>query len=153
MQNLFWIAAFLLTACEVGSGIAPDGSGGGGDDCEPLSANKPDGFHRPGESCMDSGCHGTSPANGAPQFTAAGTIFTDNTGATAKPGATVFVGTVKMISADNGNFYTTEAITFPTTTTSSLCPDNNTMTTPIADAADANCNSCHKIGGAIEPVY
>jgi hypothetical protein len=149
------VAATWLAACDLG--IAPgttnntvDGStnvdGSVGTDgssalCESPSLAKPDGHHNPGQNCMVSGCHGGG--GGGPVFTTAGTLYTTQGGNTPAAGATVFVGNQKLITASNGNFFIGAAITFPTTTKVSLCPDTKPMVGALQNAAAGNCNSCH----------
>ena len=110
--------------------------------CESNSATRPNGNHNPGQGCLNAGgCHGANP--GSTVFTIGGTQYTTAAGTTPAPGATIFIGTQKLIVADNGNFYTTNPVTFPTTTKASLCPDTKPMIGPLNAAADGNCNNCH----------
>lgn len=154
-MRLLFIAVVTLgvSACDVGTYLGPSGGPDGGTGgtvdspgnqlaCEPTSNNKPDGHHREGEGCMNAGgCHGSNP--GGPPFKIAGTLYTTQAGTTAAPGATIIVGTQKMIVGDGGNFYSNAAVTFPIKTSASLCPDNKPMIGPLNSAADGNCNACH----------
>jgi len=145
----------MLTACDVGTYTGPNGvlsstdAPAGAMDapgtigaCESNSSARPPGRHNIGQGCLNAGgCHGANP--GSRVFTIGGTLYTTAAGTTAAPGATIFIGTQKMIVADNGNFYTTNPVTFPTTTKASLCPDTKPMVGPLNAAGDGNCNSCH----------
>jgi hypothetical protein len=162
------LAALLLgsvvaaTACTVGDPNAPvpgevdasgggggDGGGGGGDGgnaaCEPLVMPAPNGHHNPGQNCIEAGCHDGGTA-GVPLFTIAGTLYSARNGVTGKPGATILIpagngNPIKMITADNGNFWREAPTTLPARMKASVCP-SVTVEMP-SQAADGNCNSCH----------
>ncbi len=139
--------ASMLVACDVGTYTGPNGSQSGTDApgsiaaCENNSAARPDGHHNAGQSCLNSGCHGANP--GSTVFTIGGTLYTTAAGTTPAPGATIYIGTQKLFVATDGNFYTSNPVTFPTTTKASLCPDTKPMVGPLNAAADGNCNNCH----------
>jgi hypothetical protein len=134
-----------------GGGGGGDGGGGGGGDgganvaCEPAATQLPNGEHNPGTACL--ACH-----NGTlgPLFTLAGTVFTAADGATPVAGGTVILRDaanveIKLITAQNGNFYTTQAFQAPLTVSASKCPDTKAM---MAAAEVGECNSCHQPGMA-----
>ena len=133
-----------------GSIDAPTGSGSGsgsgsGNGCiNAVTANLPDGHHNPGQDCMN-GCHNHG-------FTLSGTLFTSINSNTAVVGATVVVKdangqTVKMVSATNGNFYTSTAIAFPITVLATECPNVSAMSAQVTQG-QGGCNKvgCHTAG-------
>lgn len=155
-------SAIAATACTVGDPAAPipgevdasgggggDGGGGGGDgggsaNCENLVTPAPDGHHNPGLNCIEAGCHDGGTA-GAPLFTVAGTLYSARNGNVGKPGATILIpqgngNPIKMVTANNGNFWREAPVTLPARMKASLCP--TTVEMP-SQAADGNCNSCH----------
>ncbi len=160
-MRLSWLAVAMIgttaAACDVGTYNGPNGGLTGTDApagaidapgsiaaCESNSAARPNGEHNAGVGCLNAGgCHGATPGAGAPVFTIGGTLYTTSAGTTPAPGATIFIGTQKLIVATNGNFYTSNPVTFPTTTKASLCPDTKPMVGPLNAAGDSNCNTCH----------
>jgi hypothetical protein len=113
----------------------------------PESATE-DGHHDPGMACMT--CHDGSIG---PTFTVGGTLYADAAGTQAVSGVTVTVidadqNRIDLVSGQNGNFWTDQAVTFPVTTFASSCPDVAPMTT---QAGNGNCNAggCHAAGAAI----
>lgn len=113
--------------------------------CKPqVTSGLGDGYHLPGTDCQ-SACHDHG-------FTISGTIFTDATGTTPYPGATVTIRdkNLKMFSAvteTNGNFWTMETFDYPFRAWVTSCPDTAIM----SDTVDKNtglgtsCNQgvCH----------
>ena len=96
-----------------------------------------------GQACLD--CHVAGGRASSLTFTAAGTLYASATGSTAVSGATVtIIGSdnkkVTIVTASDGNFYTSSAIAFPATVQVSKCPDTAAMSSSIT-AGD--CNSCH----------
>jgi hypothetical protein len=71
-----------------------------------------------------------------PKFTAAGTLFNRRTYIIDSGGKVV-----RMLTADNGNFWTDEPLAPPIRTYASACPDS----IPMIDATHGNCNvgACH----------
>jgi hypothetical protein len=149
-----------LSACVVGDpdpgqqrpvGTDPDAGGdpvsepdAGWDDCAPPATVLPNGNHNAGQACLD--CHnGTGQA---PRWTVAGTLYTTIQGASPAAGATIFVtdasgAELELITASNGNFYTSTPVQFPLTVAASKCPDTRQMT---GRPQLGNCNSCHGQG-------
>ena len=124
-MRLPWLALAMIgttfAACDVGTYTGPNGGLSGTDApagaldapgtigaCESNSSTRPNGEHNAGQPCLNSGCHGANP--GSTVFTIGGTLYTTAAGATAAPGATIFIGTQKLIVATNGNFYTTNPV-------------------------------------------
>ncbi|MGZ3428652.1 MAG: hypothetical protein ACXVCV_18495 [Polyangia bacterium] len=113
------------------------------DKVQPTSGlSSPSGHHNAGQECQ--GCH--APGGGAPTFYLGGTLYSAVTGGAAVAGATINVTdaagkSVKIVSANNGNFWTTMTLTFPIKVGASLCPS----TLPMASAVAGNgtCNNCH----------
>jgi hypothetical protein len=160
-----------LAACaadDSGTGGGPGGGGGGdgdgdaapdaGDspgerpdagpaaDCdEQVTSGLPSGKHNAGRDCL--GCHHGGGA--APRWTFAGTVYTSPAGGTAVAGATVRVtdaaGVVhELVTAQNGNFWTQEAVAFPLTIRASACPDTRQMSAPVPQTgASCNQSGCH----------
>ena len=128
-----------------GSGSPSDGSqdGGAGQPC-PQEAAPPDGHHNAGLNCLM--CHtGTA----APRWTAAGTLYADKAGAAPVAGATVTITDangkqVSIVTAINGNFWTSESLVPPLHPSASSCARSAAMTGSAAGA----CNDCHQASGS-----
>jgi cytochrome c553 len=113
----------------------------------------PQGQHNAGQDCI--GCHnanGGVPAN--TYFTIAGTVVDANGGGIA--GATVVVtdnnqAQKRLVTATNGNFYTTDTIAFPVTVKVTSCPTTKKMTAQV-QSSGGSCNSCHANGGSQPPL-
>jgi hypothetical protein len=105
-----------------------------------------------GRPCMQ--CHGA--AGPAPRFLIAGTIYKDATNA---PAASVEVRVVgsdgvarTTYSNADGNFFfraATGAVAFPAKVGAR---DADTMKVMTIDAANGNCNSCHRAAGTSSPL-
>lgn len=122
--------------------------GGGGDlavVCDPVQStaglSSPNGHHNAGQDCQ--GCHA---GGGAPTFSIGGTLYNAVTGGAAVAGATINVTdangkSVKIVSATNGNFWSTTTLAYPVKVNASLCPN----TTPMSATVPSNgaCNNCH----------
>jgi hypothetical protein len=137
-------------AADMGSAAKSDLGGAAGGDmavaCDPLQStaglSDPTGHHNAGQECQ--GCH--APGGGAPTFYLGGTLYNAATGGTAVAGATINVTDangkkVKVVSANNGNFWTTTTLAFPVKVDASLCPN----TVPMVSTVGGNgaCNNCH----------
>lgn len=116
--------------------------------CAPPAATVPSGVHNPGAACAT--CHDGSLA---PLWTVSGTLYTDLAGSAPVPGATIHVTdatgqALDLVTADNGNFWTTQAVTPPLTVAASRCPQTARMISP---ATTGNCNAagCHDAGRRI----
>lgn len=141
---------FAFVAC-IGSleekypvGQDPDAPDAAPAACDEL-ATPPNGHHNEGQACL--GCH--TGAGGIPAFTVGGTLYSDAAGTAPVAGATIHLvdanqNDVTIVTADNGNFWTTQTLVFPVTTHASLCPDTARMFTPL-DQTGGDCNSsgCH----------
>jgi len=127
---------------------APSGGSGNvdaaGPTCRPKSTTTlSDGHHNPGQDCMGS-CHNHG-------FTAAGTLFTAASSSTPVTAATITVvdaagHSVDLVTQQNGNFYTSVALTYPITVYASSCPTLVSMTSTINSTTKAGCNqggTCH----------
>ena len=163
-----WLGGLLfLTACTVGgaTGSIPGGGdddqpdagtvGGDGSPITPMDApafmcrNKVtpvgDGHHNPGQDCQG-GCHNHG-------FKLSGTLYTTANGAAPVSGATITIKdaqgfTYEAVSQQNGNFYTSSAMTFPVTVIASMCPDVKPMAGSIAAAGGCNKTGCHTAAAA-----
>jgi hypothetical protein len=138
-----------LTGMPDGNQADADTSDGGTANCEAPQQTQDTGHHNAGLDCLT--CHnGQMPT--APMFKLAGTIYN---GSAAAAGSTIRVHTadgqtVKLVSAQNGNFYTTMAIQFPIMVEASACPDVQMMGDPVPGPA-VSCNSCHDAAMRIQP--
>jgi hypothetical protein len=162
------LAIILLSGCtgEItvpgggSNGTAPDANGGGGGGgggidagaasdaagfaCRDKVASVGSGNHHPGEDCQGS-CHNHG-------FTLGGTIFAAANSTTPLVGATLTVvdaagNTFDLPSQRNGNFYTSQRISFPVSVTASLCPSAAPMITHVAATMDGcNKGGCHVAG-------
>jgi hypothetical protein len=102
-----------------------------------------DGHHNPGQDCMNN-CHNHG-------FTFAGTLYNSTGGTSPVVGAHIVVTDannqkIDIYSQQNGNFYTSAAVTFPLTVLATSCPDIQHMTAQVV-AGGGGCNSCHLAGG------
>jgi hypothetical protein len=113
--------------------------------CAPLAStaglSDPTGHHNAGLECQ--ACHG---GGGAPRFYVGGTLYNKVSGGTAVAGATIEITdaggkTVKAVSANNGNFWTTTPLTYPIKVAASLCPNTLPMTATVG--GKGACNNCH----------
>jgi cytochrome c5 len=131
----------------------PDAAVGGNPDaagsaCEEPSTLGLDGHHLAGNACQS--CHYTG-ANGAPQFTLAGTLYNNSTGATGVPNATIIVTDAnnvehKIITGTFGNFWSRENLVYPIKVSASLCPTSLPMVSTVAGPGDCNSSGCHAQG-------
>jgi|SRR6266511_4279406 len=128
-------------------GSATDGGdSGGGGSCDQKQSTASlgalaNGHHNAGESCGD--CH----SSGRLKWTVAGTLYDAVGGTTGVAGATIHVTDSKgvkvtILTANNGNFWTTTALTPPLRVSGSLCPNSAAMSSD----ATGFCNSCHTSG-------
>lgn len=124
---------------------APVGEGGMGD-CKPRGPLTGDGHHFPGKDCTDGSCHNHS-------FTLAGSVYTGANNNSSYAGAIVTLRmannqTIELVAASNGNFYTSQPISYPLTVRISACPYGTSM---VATVTRGGCNAvgCHaQVGGA-----
>ena len=134
------LLAYAMTPARVDAAPGPA--------CDRPVATPPAGKHNPGKRCTV--CH---TGNGsAPRWTAAGTLYSDAAGTTAVAGATIHIidaaGTeLRLVTADNGNFWTSTPLAYPVRVRASRCPDGAEMPEPIA--AWDGCNGCHGTGKRI----
>lgn len=175
MQRLAVVVVLLVSSCtgtietgdlgSPGTGNGPDAGLGGGDGggtgtgsgsgsgsgsgaafaCkDKVVTGIGSGQHRAGQDCQ-SNCHNHG-------FTLSGTLYANAAGTTPMVGASITVQdamgkTFDMVSQQNGNFYTSQSVTFPVTVTASSCPDVKPMVAKVA-ATGAGCNmsGCHTPG-------
>jgi hypothetical protein len=109
--------------------------------CEPKKTSPGTGNHNAGKDCLS--CHAT--LSGNLKFTVAGTLYNTVTGMAPVVGGTIVVTdsnnvVTKIVSANNGNFYTATAMKFPITVKASLCPDEIPM---VSTVTNGSCNTCH----------
>jgi hypothetical protein len=117
---------------------AASGSGSGLP-CKQPTTPLTNGHHNTGKSCFDN-CHNHG-------FTLAGTLYTTSTSNTGAAGATVTVvdstnKTVDIVVSTNGNFYTSQPLSFPVLVMASACPSAVKMNVAVA-ATGRGCNTCH----------
>jgi len=138
------LAAACVAPEDPSSGDHPDASkapDGNNATCIPAATPPGDGHHNAGLNCL--GCHTGA---GAPLWTAAGTMYNSAGGPVA--GATITLvdatnKTITLVSAQNGNFWTTTPLSMPLTVKASKCPSSIQM----SSKAQASCNSCHTASG------
>lgn len=138
---------------DAGAGVPSGGDGDGslydagtvgtGDCDQRVTSGLASGKHNAGRDCLE--CHDGN--HGAPHWTAAGTIYTAPTGGSALSGATIHLTDaagkeIILVSAQNGNFWTTDSITFPLHARASSCPDDRLMGGAIP-AGGCNQSGCH----------
>ncbi len=150
------LACLLLSACTgslmekdpgtaAGNGGGDVDAGGSGTTCDDPVSVTDNGHHNPGQPCMQ--CHKSG--GSGPQFTLGGTLYDGLNSSNAVNGATLRIidanGTeLALHSTLNGNFYTTQSLTFPLSVSGSSCPDTKKMISPVnANGADCNSAGCH----------
>ena len=118
---------------------------------EPTTNN--DDHHRAGEDCL--GCHRQG-GDGTP-FSVAGTLYADTDGTAPAAGVAIHVldaagADVAMITATNGNFWSTDPLVAPAVAFTARCPDVVPMQTALA-TDDVSCNrgGCHTAGFRVRP--
>lgn len=151
-RALLAVAALALAGCPEPGTLYDDGviitDDGGVLTCSPVVAANGTGHHNPGQSCLAAGCHregGTGPL-----FTVGGTLYDR-----ARSGAPVGGGTVvvidgdgnelELVSATNGNFWTSQPVVFPLLVKASQCPADNPMIS-LTQTGDCNVAACHGPG-------
>lgn len=162
-HHLALCSVLALVACDVGdvrdldtlpdAGAEDPGVDGAPAACRETVPDVGGGEHNPGQACI--ACH---LAEGAPQFTLAGTLYTDAAGTAPVVGGTIIVtdatgASVDMITQANGNFWTTQALTYPVRVAASQCPDTVPMAGAITAAGDCNAGGCHAAGSSSGRVH
>jgi hypothetical protein len=164
MKHFALVALVMATACVAPApessdpGESPDTEdptpsppapppGGGGDNgttaCAQPATPPGSGRHNAGANCL--GCH--TGIGTAPLWTAAGTLY--NAAGAAAVGATLTLvdangKSISLVTAQNGNFWTSEALKMPLRVKASLCP----TTVSMSATAGGACNSCHTATGS-----
>ena len=115
--------------------------------CKDRQQTAANGNHNAGLDCMAGNCHG--PAGSAPRFTLAGTLYAGPTGIAIVKGGVITIQDANgvkldLISAANGNFYTSQQLALPVTVYASECPALQPM---VSSVTDTSCNACHYTGG------
>lgn len=110
-------------------------------ECVPAATILPNGNHNAGLACLT--CHDGQGL--APLWTLAGTLYDSRQGTAPVSAATITVTDalgveLQLVTATNGNFYTSAAITFPVTVSASKCPDTQAMG---GQPGVGDCNGCH----------
>ena len=113
-------------------------------DCDNAVATYPSGHHNAGASCLS--CHNQSQGGSGP-FRLAGTLYSGATSTTPIAGATIRVTdangvTTRLVTAANGNFWTTNTVAYPVQVAASKCPSTTPMVSAVTSSG-ASCNSCH----------
>jgi len=161
-----------VAACDVGSipGAGPDGGGGGntdgsgsgsGNGCvdkaatiAPIHDHGGGNGSRRNEKCQMAGCHIAGGAG--PAFSFSGTVSTASDGATHDPGGPgkFSAATTRLAGTPegDGNFSSTQTVTFPAKTLATVCPTVAPMVGMIVTGG-GNCNNCHVTGGTTLPIY
>lgn len=114
--------------------------------------------HHVGEDCA--ACHLTG-VEGAPLFSVAGTLYDGPSGTKPVAGATIIVHDaagveIKMATALNGNFYSTQTVTLPFQggemfgSKASQCPKTRTMQqTALGSCNTTNCHAADSTQGRV----
>ena len=117
-------------------------------ECDQVAETTSDGHHHPGEDCLM--CH--HQGGEGPPYTFAGTAYTRSGGATPAAGVTIHMidvdgNDVIVVTQANGNFWSTDLVSFPVVAFGSLCPAVTPMLSAIGDN-DGSCNTagCHTSG-------
>ncbi len=131
---------------------APDAAPGAPDaeaaaNCAEPVLGVPSGEHNAGQPCQP--CHG--PGGNAPLWSLGGTLYTSAAGTSPLSGATIRVSdadgqTLDLVTAANGNFWTSAPVAFPITVLATRCPDSVPMIAPVASPGDCNSAGCHSAG-------
>jgi hypothetical protein len=121
----------------------PDAGTMSGPPCINKMTSPGTGHHHPGEDC-NGACHNHG-------FSFAGTLYTTATGFTAITGATIVVKdaagqTIKVVTQDNGNFYSTTPVTFPLTVYATECQISQTVSQMQATVQSSSNGGCNKSG-------
>lgn len=155
MRHLAFAAILAAAACvqppetsdpgngpDAGSPPPPADGGSGAAACIQAATPPGSGHHNAGANCL--GCHN---GNGAPLWTAAGTLYSSSGAALAGATVTIVDATGKsiaIVTAQNGNFWTSEAVKAPLRVKASRCPSVASMSATASGA----CNSCHTSTGS-----
>jgi hypothetical protein len=137
---------------DAGEAAGADATPTGGDPvpdpgCVPIGGANGSGEHNAGLNCMTAGCH--DPGGEGPTFTLGGTLYTSVAGTAPQPGALITVRDaanveLQLRTAQNGNFWTGQALTFPLTVAANGCPDVTPMIATVATTgAGCNTTACH----------
>jgi hypothetical protein len=122
-----------------------------------YAAQKGNGSHNAGMSCIHSGCHGAGGSSGAPSLLIGGTVYADYKGATPAAGVQVRIvdaagHSETTYSGPEGNFYILSAnangVTFPAVVGARDGTTTRPMITRLT-ASMASCGqaTCHVPGG------
>lgn len=124
--------------------------------CDPPAAlpTPASGNHNAGVSCIQSGCHNVARASVTKAMTIGGTLYGAVTGGSGVSQATIHVVDangvdVKISTATNGNFWSTQAVAFPVTVRASKCPNTDQKMSSQVTAGNGSCNACHGSGNRI----
>lgn len=112
------------------------------------------GNHNAGLTCIQSGCHTQARGSLPGPMTIGGTLFTSLAGGTPVAQATIHVVDannvdVKISTAQNGNFWSTQAIAFPIRLRASKCPNIDKAMGSSVASNGGSCNFCHGNGNRI----
>jgi hypothetical protein len=112
------------------------------------------GNHNAGTSCVQSGCHNVARASVNGAMTIGGTLYGNIAGGAALAQATIHVVDatgvdVKISTATNGNFWSTQAVVFPVSVRASKCPNADQKMVSQVAAGQGSCNACHGAGNRI----
>lgn len=146
-QGLFaGVLIVFAVACDPGS--LEDGvirlDDGGVFLCESEKPANGTGYHNAGMGCLTAGCHrgGTGP-----EFSVGGTLYVDRDGNAPIAGATIIVTDgdgqrLELVTAQNGNFWSTTPVRTPLYLRASHCPEDVAMVS-LSQSGDCNSGQCH----------
>jgi hypothetical protein len=124
--------------------------------CDPAAPlpTPSSGNHNAGNSCIQSGCHNVARASVTKAMTIGGTLYGNIAGGAAVSQGTIHVidangVDVKISTATNGNFWSTQAVAFPVTVRASKCPAVDQKMVSQVAAGQGSCNTCHGSGNRI----
>jgi hypothetical protein len=127
-------------------------------DCDDPTNNGETGEHNAGQSCIAGGCHlAGNLGGGAPAFYVAGTLYDDAMGTNPVADATIRVLDndgieTKLVTADNGNFWSLVELPMPLTVAASLCPDLVPMSGAVSNGS-CNAAGCHSAAGGAGRIH
>jgi hypothetical protein len=141
-MKMAWVSSGVLTLALLGCSSS----------AEEPTAGTTGPLMRPGDNCLR--CHQANSAVGAPEWTAAGTVFPVHDAPTMDgvEGAMLSITdatghTVSLVTNEVGNFYTDEPLTAPLHVALELAGERIEMPVP---APAGSCNACHSkspVGG------
>jgi len=151
MHKPLLLCCLLLSLSACGAGGYPDdpatACNEANEGCGPNDCNGEGSQMLPGSDCL--ACHTAGSSGEGGDFSYGGTAFVDIDGTAPLVGATVRIigndGTsFETTTNDAGNFYGTQALSFPILAEIDVDGQTKAMVTPVSTGA---CSTCHMCGG------